>query len=124
MPPLPNSHMFKMSHLKKKISLESYYSAADILNKLEELTGLVYLQDDNNPVIGFLPKNYLITQNNQNFLFTKTDLNKYKFSSYIENLLDFTQFQSQELKNSNREKISFKGGYIGFISYDFSAHST
>ncbi len=51
-----------------------------------------------------LPKNYLITQNNQNFLFTKTDLNKYKFSSYIENLLDFTQFQSQELKNSNREK--------------------
>ncbi len=54
MPPLPNSHMFKMSHLKKKISLESYYSAADILNKLEELTGLVYLQDDNNPVIGFL----------------------------------------------------------------------
>ncbi|PIL76496.1 hypothetical protein B4Q05_14425, partial [Acinetobacter baumannii] len=81
MPPLPNSHMFKMSHLKKKISLESYYSAADILNKLEELTGLVYLQDDNNPVIGFLPKNYLITQNNQKFLFTKTDLNKYKFSS-------------------------------------------
>ncbi|MBL2057278.1 aminodeoxychorismate synthase component I, partial [Klebsiella pneumoniae] len=77
---------------KKKISLESYYSAADILKKLEELTGLVYLQDDNNPVIGFLPKNYLITQNNQNFLFTKTDLNKYKFSSYIENLLDFTQF--------------------------------
>ncbi|EPL0135956.1 aminodeoxychorismate synthase component I, partial [Acinetobacter baumannii] len=53
MTPLPNSHMFKMSHLKKKISLESYYSAADILNKLEELTGLVYLQDDNNPVIGF-----------------------------------------------------------------------
>lgn len=122
MPPLPNSHMFKMSHLKKKISLESYYSAADILKKLEELTGLVYLQDDNNPIIGFLPKNYLITQNNQNFLFTKTDLNKYKFSSYIENLLDFIQFQSQKLKNSNREKISFKGGYIGFISYDFSAH--
>ena len=27
--------MFKMSHLKKKISLESYYSAADILKKLE-----------------------------------------------------------------------------------------
>lgn len=55
MPPLPNSHMFKMSHLKK-ISLENYYSAADILNKLEELTGLVYLRDDNNPVIGFLQK--------------------------------------------------------------------
>ncbi|EPL0524854.1 aminodeoxychorismate synthase component I, partial [Acinetobacter baumannii] len=102
MTPLPKSHMFKMSHLKKKISLESYYSAADILKKLEELTGLVYLQDDNNPIIGFLPKNYLITQNNQNFLFTKTDLNKYKLSSYIENLLDFTQFQSQEIENSNR----------------------
>ena len=67
-------------------------------------------------------KNYLIIQNNQNFLFTKTDLNKYKFSSHVENILDFTQFQSQELKNSDREKISFKGGYIGFIGYDFSAH--
>lgn len=49
-------------------------------------------------------KNYLITQNNQNFLFTKTDLNKYKFSSYIENLLDFTQFQSQELKIAIEKK--------------------
>ncbi|WP_254633367.1 hypothetical protein, partial [Acinetobacter seifertii] len=32
-----------MSQLKKKISLESTLSAADILKKLEDLTGLVYL---------------------------------------------------------------------------------
>ena len=49
-------------------------------------------------------KNYLIIQNNQNFLFTKTDLNKYKFSSHVENILDFTQFQSQELKIAIEKK--------------------
>ncbi|MFI8125930.1 aminodeoxychorismate synthase component I, partial [Acinetobacter baumannii] len=75
MSPLPSAYMFKMSQLKKKISLESYQSAADILKKLEELIGLVYLHDDNNPIIGFLPKKYLIIQNNQKKLFDKTDLN-------------------------------------------------
>ncbi|HCD4662441.1 TPA: aminodeoxychorismate synthase component I, partial [Acinetobacter nosocomialis] len=47
MSPLPSTYMFKMSQLKKKISLESSQSAADILKKLEELIGLVYLHDDN-----------------------------------------------------------------------------
>ncbi|MFI8146009.1 anthranilate synthase component I family protein [Acinetobacter sp. ABJ_C5_2] len=122
MSPLPSAYMFKMSQLKKKISLESYQSAADILKKLEELIGLVYLHDDNNPIIGFLPKKYLIIQNNQKKLFDKTDLNHYKNSSNTQSLLEFTQFQDQELKNKSREKISFNGGYIGFISYDFSAN--
>jgi len=114
--------MFKMSQLKKKISLESSRSAADILKKLEELIGLVYLHDDNNPVIGFLPNKYLIIQNYKNFLFEKSDLNNYKTSSDIQSLIDFSQFQSPDLKNKNIETISFNGGYIGFISYDFSAN--
>ncbi|MFK0631316.1 anthranilate synthase component I family protein [Acinetobacter nosocomialis] len=111
-----------MSQLKKKISLESSRSAADILKKLEELIGLVYLHDDNNPVIGFLPNKYLIIQNYKNFLFEKSDLNNYQTSSDIQSLIDFSQFQSPDLKNKNIETISFNGGYIGFISYDFSAN--
>lgn len=111
--------MFKMSQLKKKISLESTLSAADILKKLEDLTGLVYLYDDNNPIIGFLPKKYLIAQGHQNFIFEQDTLNKYINSPNVENILDFTQFHTEESKNKN---ISFNGGYIGFISYDFSAH--
>ncbi|GAA5561860.1 aminodeoxychorismate synthase component 1 [Acinetobacter schindleri] len=111
--------MFKMSQLKKKISLESTLSAADILKKLEDLTGLVYLYDDNNSIIGFLPKKYLITQGHQNFIFEQDTLNKYINSPNAESILDFTQFHTEESKNKN---ISFNGGYIGFISYDFSAH--
>ncbi|PTV53444.1 aminodeoxychorismate synthase component I, partial [Acinetobacter seifertii] len=111
--------MFKMSQLKKKISLESTLSAADILKKLEDLTGLVYLYDDNNPIIGFLPKKYLIAQGHQNFIFEQDTLNKYINSPNVESILDFTQFHTEESKN---KKISFNGGYIGFISYDFSAH--
>ncbi|HFF2646277.1 TPA: aminodeoxychorismate synthase component I, partial [Acinetobacter nosocomialis] len=122
MSPLPSTYMFKMSQLKKKISLESSQSAADILKKLEELIGLVYLHDDNNPVIGFLPNKYLIIQNHKNFLFEKSDLNNYQTSSDIQSLIDFSQFQSPDLKNKNIETISFNGGYIGFISYDFSAN--
>ncbi|WP_404226740.1 anthranilate synthase component I family protein [Acinetobacter nosocomialis] len=122
MSPLPSTYMFKMSQLKKKISLESSRSAADILKKLEELIGLVYLHDDNNPVIGFLPNKYLIIQNYKNFLFEKSDLNNYQTSSDIQSLIDFSQFQSPDLKNKNIETISFNGGYIGFISYDFSAN--
>ena len=108
-----------MSQLKKKISLESTLSAADILKKLEDLTGLIYLYDDNNPIIGFLPKKYLIIQGHQNFIFEQDTLNKYINPSNIESILDFTQFRTEESKNKN---ISFNGGYIGFISYDFSAH--
>ncbi|WP_373867414.1 anthranilate synthase component I family protein [Acinetobacter nosocomialis] len=122
MSPLPSTYMFKMSQLKKKISLESSQSAADILKKLEELIGLVYLHDDNNPVIGFLPSKYLIIQNHKNFLFEKSDLNNYQTLSDIQSLIDFSQFQSPNLKNKNIETISFNGGYIGFISYDFSAN--
>ncbi len=122
MSPLPSTYMFKMSQLKKKISLESSRSAADILKKLEELIGLVYLHDDNNPVIGFLPNKYLIIQNYKNFLFEKSDLNNYQTSSDIQSVIDFSQFQSPDLKNKNIETISFNGGYIGFISYDFSAN--
>lgn len=114
--------MFKMSQLKKKISLESHQSAADILKKLEDLIGLVHLYDDNNPIIAFLPQKYLITQDNCSLIFEKEDFNNYIKSSNTENILDFTQFHSPEQKNKKIESISFNGGYIGFISYDFSAH--
>jgi len=114
--------MFKMSQLKKKISLESHQSAADILKKLEDLIGLVHLHDDNNPIIAFLPQKYLITQDNYSLIFEKQDFDNYIKSSNTESILEFTQFHSPEQTNKNIESISFNGGYIGFISYDFSAH--
>ena len=110
-----------MSQLKKKISLYSK-NAADILKKLDGLTGLIYLNDNNNPTIGFLPQDYIIIQNENYLEFERQNFNEYKNRSKLNQLLNFIQFKENNL-NKNIESItSFMGGYIGFISYDFSAH--
>ena len=66
-----------MSQLKKKISLYSK-NAADILKKLDGLTGLIYLNDNNNPTIGFLPQDYIIIQNENYLEFERQNFNEYK----------------------------------------------
>ncbi|MEB6625756.1 anthranilate synthase component I family protein [Acinetobacter pittii] len=110
-----------MSQLKKKISLYSK-NAADILKKLDGLNGLIYLNDNNNPTIGFLPQDYIIIQNENYLEFERQNFNEYKNRSKSNQLLNFIQFKENNL-NKNIESItSFMGGYIGFISYDFSAH--
>ncbi|WP_336170471.1 anthranilate synthase component I family protein [Acinetobacter sp. 161(2023)] len=112
-----------MSQLKKKISLHGE-SVAEILKILQELTGLIYLNDNNNPIIGFLPQQYMLIQNKNNLVFQRQNFNKYKNITKSNQLLDFIQLKKNELKESkNINSItSFNGGYIGFISYDFAAH--
>lgn len=112
-----------MSQLKKKISLHGK-NAAEILKKLQGLTGLIYLNDNKNPIIGFLPQQYILIQNKNNLVFQRQNLNEYKNISKSNQLLDFIQLKENNLKeNKDSESItSFNGGYIGFISYDFAAH--
>ncbi|EOQ75395.1 anthranilate synthase component I family protein [Acinetobacter lactucae] len=110
-----------MSQLKKKISLHSK-NAADILKKLGGLTGLIYLNDNNNPIIGFLPQEYIIIQNENYLEFQHQDINEYKKILKSSHLLDFIQFKEKNLNKDIQSTTSFTGGYIGFISYDFSAH--
>ncbi|MDX8164142.1 anthranilate synthase component I family protein [Acinetobacter pittii] len=110
-----------MSQLKKKISLYSK-NAADILKKLDGLTGLIYLNDNNNPTIGFLPQDYIIIQNENYLEFERQNFNEYKNRSKSNQLLSFIQFKENNLNKDIKSTISFMGGYIGFISYDFSAH--
>lgn len=110
-----------MSQLKKKISLYSK-NAADILKKLDGLTGLIYLNDNNNPTIGFLPQDYIIIQNENYLEFERQNFNEYKNRSKSNQLLNFIQFKENNLNKDIESTTSFMGGYIGFISYDFSAH--
>ncbi|MDF3348305.1 anthranilate synthase component I family protein [Acinetobacter pittii] len=110
-----------MSQLKKKISLYSK-NAADILKKLDGLTGLIYLKDNNNPTIGFLPQDYIIIQNENYLELERQNFNEYKHGSKSNQLLNFIQFKENNLNKDIKSTISFMGGYIGFISYDFSAH--
>lgn len=110
-----------MSQLKKKISLYSK-NAADILKKLDGLTGLIYLNDNNNPIIGFLPQDYIIIQNENYLEFERQNFNEYKHESKSNQLLNFIQFKENNLNKDIESTTSFMGGYIGFISYDFSAH--
>ncbi|MCZ1179704.1 anthranilate synthase component I family protein [Acinetobacter pittii] len=110
-----------MSQLKKKISLYSK-NAADILKKLNGLTGLIYLNDNNNPIIGFLPQDYIIIQNENYLDFERQNFIEYKNRSKSNQLLNFIQFKENNLNKDIKSTTSFMGGYIGFISYDFSAH--
>ncbi|MCG9482379.1 anthranilate synthase component I family protein [Acinetobacter pittii] len=110
-----------MSQLKKKISLHGK-SAADILKKLQGLTGLVYLNDNNNPIIGFLPQKYILFQDESYLEFQHQNFNEYRNISKLNHLIDFTQFKKNNSQVNINATTSFTGGYIGFISYDFSAH--
>ncbi|MEO9303093.1 anthranilate synthase component I family protein [Acinetobacter pittii] len=110
-----------MSQLKKKISLHGK-SAADILKKLHGLTGLIYLNDNDNPIIGFLPQKYILFQDESYFEFQHQNFNEYRNMSKLNHLIDFTQFKENNSQGNIKSTTSFTGGYIGFISYDFSAH--
>lgn len=110
-----------MSQLKKKISLHGK-STADILKNLQGLTGLVYLNDNNNPIIGFLPHKYILFQDESYLEFQHQNFNEYRNISKLNHLIDFTQFKENNSQVNINATTSFTGGYIGFISYDFSAH--
>lgn len=112
-----------MSQLKKKISLHGK-STAEILKNLQGLTGLIYLNDNNNPIIGFLPQQYFLIQNEKNIAFQRQKFNEYKEILKSNQLLEFIQLKENKLKEIKNTKsiTSFNGGYIGFISYDFAAH--
>jgi len=110
-----------MSQLKKKISLHGK-STADILKNLQGLTGLVYLNDNNNPIIGFLPQKYILFQDESYLEFQHQNFNEYRNISKLNHLIDFTQFKENNSQVNINATTSFTGGYIGFISYNFSAH--
>ena len=100
-----------MSQLKKKISLHSK-NAAEILKSLQGLTGLIYLNDNNNPIIGFLPQQYILIQNKNTLVFQRQNFNEYKNILKSNQLLDFIQLKENNLKDNKyiKSTTSFEDG--------------
>lgn len=110
-----------MSYFQQKLDRQ-FTSAFDLLSRLKDLTGLVFLQDNSAPIIGFLPKKFLILQNSSSIQFTQIQLNQYQQIDHSTSILDFAKFNLTA--NDKNSTLSFHGGYIGFFSYDFSANQS
>ncbi|MDM1021913.1 aminodeoxychorismate synthase component I [Acinetobacter sp. VNK23] len=107
-----------MSYFQQKLNTQ-LISAFMLLSKLYHLTGLVYLNDQNFPVIGFLPKTFLKFQQSTLTQFHQIEFNQYQINQDVTSVIEFSNFNHS--LESLRHDISFNGGYIGFFSYDYSA---
>ena len=107
-----------MSQFLQKLNIQNNAVSA-LLLQLQDLTGLVYLHDQNFPVIGFLPKTFLKFQQSTLTQFHQIEFNQYQINQDVTSVIEFSNFNhSQEYPEHD---ISFNGGYIGFFSYDYSA---
>ncbi|MGA6138166.1 anthranilate synthase component I family protein [Acinetobacter dispersus] len=106
-----------MSYFEQKLNTP-LTSAFDLLSRLYDLTGLVYLYDQNTPTLAFLPQELLVSQKSTLLHFQQIHFNQYQIKSEPSSLLEFCKF-NQSSKSNNIK--GFTGGYIGFFSYDYSA---
>lgn len=109
-----------MSLFQQKLETQ-YISAFDLITRLKELTGLVYLLDQNRPVIAFLPNRFLIGQNSDIQEFYRENFNHYSQKMNPTSILEFSTFDNKPLLRHHTNQ-GFQGGYIGFFSYDYSAN--
>lgn len=101
----------------KKTICYSTYTPSQLLDALNELTQLVYLQNVDAPVIAFLPERYQIFQNHQHFFFQRTVDFCYIADDTPTDI--FANIQSNSSVSENA--AAFQGGVIGFIGYDYAA---
>ncbi|NIE95692.1 aminodeoxychorismate synthase component I [Acinetobacter sp. Tr-809] len=106
-----------MSYFQQKLNTQPT-SAFELLSRLYDLTGLVYLHDQGTPVIAFLPQDFLIFQQAKLQQFQQIQFNQYRRNNEAISLIEFSKFHHAPTSNRNN---SFNGGYIGFFSYDYSA---
>ena len=106
-----------MSYFQQKLNTQ-LTSAFDLLSQLSDMTGLIYLHDQNSPIIAFLPQKFLLFQKS-----VLKQFNQYVFYQYTQadtsSIIDFSSFDSKQTSQSD---TCFNGGYIGFFSYDYSAN--
>lgn len=107
-----------MSYFQQKLNTQ-LTSAFDLLTKLYDLTGLVYLYDHNAPVIAFLPQEFLIFQHLALQRFQQVQFNQYQRQSDSCSPIAFSSFKTTAQPAITA--TSFNGGYIGFFGYDYSA---
>ena len=103
------------SHIFQKLLIKQSISAAQILSALSSFNHLVYLKNNNQPVIAFFASEYLLIKNKISQNFKRITLCQYQEQTQF---TDFN-FISKPLNQNNLH--DFKGGLIGFISYDHAA---
>ncbi|WP_026315759.1 anthranilate synthase component I family protein [Acinetobacter tjernbergiae] len=106
-----------MSYFQQKLNTQ-LTSAFDLLSQLCDMTGLIYLHDQNSPIIAFLPQKFLLFQQSILKQFHQTEFNQYIQTETV-SIIDFSSFDSKQAPQSD---TCFNGGYIGFFSYDYSAN--
>ncbi|CAM4251867.1 anthranilate synthase component I family protein [Acinetobacter pragensis] len=99
----------------QKIILNHIITAEKILKAMAGLNHAVYLQNNGFPVIAFCADEYFILQNSQLTHCTQQELNSYRQSPADQ----LPKIFNNILKENNNK--AFKGGYMGFISYDYGA---
>lgn len=108
--------MINHSFYKKSLGF-SLQQLPQILKSLSVLKGLIYVKNDNQPIIALLPSNYFLNTSTGNQLFTRDD--NFKYSELTApDIQDFIQFNHMNIPSNNNE---FHGGYMGFVSYDYAA---
>ncbi|MBH2002408.1 MAG: anthranilate synthase component I family protein [Moraxellaceae bacterium] len=106
-----------MSYFQQKLNTQ-LTSAFDLLSQLCDMTGLIYLHDQNSPIIAFLPQKFLLFQQSVLKQFHQIEFNQYIQTETV-SIIDFSSFDSKQAPQSD---TCFNGGYIGFFSYDYSAN--
>ena len=94
------------------------FSAAEILLRLQQLTGLIYLNDDDHPVIAFLPQQYQLIQDQHSQHFIRDATWHYQQQSSPVALEDWVNCQNNATAPTATQ---FHGGWMGFVGYDYAA---
>lgn len=93
-------------------------SKAQILEKLSVLFGLVYLENNANPIIAFLPKQFYKIDGERSATLARDEHFSYQKMNQIDTLEQFLQLDALKKQSFNDQ---FCGGYIGFVDYDYAA---
>lgn len=100
-----------MSYFNRELNTQ-LTSAFDLLLQLDGLTGLTYLYDQNNPIIAFAPKAFLIIERSTLQQFDRIEFDQYQKSTTT-SILGFTNLDPTSPPKANN--VSFQGAILDFL---------
>ena len=97
----------------KNIIFNQPVNVQEILLRLDDLPHLIYLKNNQSPVIAFLPNQFECVKNGTCQTYQRKQIDQYE---QIESNLSFNQSEDIQVNSDG-----FQGGLMGFISYDFAS---
>lgn len=102
----------------KALFATSEISTSTLLQAFNQLQGCVYLNDHDQPCIGFLPEHYVLFKSGAWQSFQKIGFNQYQ---KITQPVELSTLFPMSTETASHTKAGFQGGYIGFVDYNFAA---